>query len=124
MSTVSRATAEHYTWGQDCDGWHLLKGADLSVIEERMPPDSEETRHLHSRSRQFFYVLAGEAELELDGRPHRLTAGHGLHVPPGLAHQMRNRSDTEVRFLVVSSPQSHGDRITGPINPADGSPQA
>ncbi len=114
MDPVSRACAEHYTWGQACDGWHLLKGDDLSVIEERMPPGTEELRHRHARSRQFFYVLAGEAELELEGREHRLGAGQGLHVPPGQAHQMRNRSAADVRFLVVSAPRSHGDREAAP----------
>lgn len=114
MDPVSHACAEHYTWGQGCDGWHLLKGDDLSVIEERMPPGTEELRHRHARSRQFFYVLAGEAELELEGRAHRLGAGQGLHVPPGLAHQMRNRSAADVRFLVVSAPRAHGDREAAP----------
>lgn len=30
-------TAEHYRWGQDCDGWRLPQGPDLSVIQERSP---------------------------------------------------------------------------------------
>lgn len=110
MSVVSTATAPHYTWGQQCDGWHLLQGDDLSVIEERMPPGTAEVRHRHARARQFFYVLEGEALLELDGMAYRLDAGQGLHVPPGVAHQMRNESDSDVRFMVVSSPKSHGDR--------------
>ncbi|HET6432050.1 cupin domain-containing protein [Dyella sp.] len=110
MSAVSTANAAHYVWGQQCDGWHLLAGDDLSVIEERMPPGTTEVRHRHVRSRQFFYVLSGTATLELEGVAHRLGAGQGLHVPPGAAHQMRNDSGEELRFLVVSSPRSHGDR--------------
>jgi len=31
---VSREIAEHYRWGNDCDGWHLVKDGSLSVIEE------------------------------------------------------------------------------------------
>lgn len=112
MSTVSTANAPHYTWGQQCDGWHLLQGFDLSVIEECMPPGTAEARHRHVRSRQFFYVLEGEAVLELEGVAHRLRAREGLHVPPGAAHQMRNESNGELRFIVVSSPKSHGDRET------------
>ena len=110
MTAVSTANAAHYVWGQQCDGWHLLAGDDLSVIEERMPPGTTEVRHRHARSRQFFYVLEGEATLELDGIEHRLGARQGLHVPPGAAHRMRNDSPAELRFLVVSSPRSHGDR--------------
>jgi uncharacterized cupin superfamily protein len=115
MQTVSTESAEHYTWGQGCDGWHLLAGGDLSVIEERMPPGTQEVRHRHAHSRQFFYVLQGELTLELDGAVHRLPSGHGLHVRPGLAHQVRNDSAADVRMLVVSSPRSHGDRIEVPL---------
>ena len=116
MGTVSTGNAEHYTWGQGCDGWHLLAGGDLSVIEERMPVGTWEVRHRHARSRQFFYVLEGELTLELDGVVHRLSTGHGLHVPPGLAHQARNDSGAAVSMLVVSSPRSHGDRIEAPLD--------
>ncbi|WP_312319266.1 cupin domain-containing protein [Stenotrophomonas sp.] len=103
-------SARHYVWGGTCDGWHLLDVPDLSVIEERMPPGTSEARHFHHRARQFFRVLEGEAVLELDGTAHCLRAGDGLHVPPGAAHQMRNDSAADVRFLVVSSPHAHGDR--------------
>lgn len=110
LRAVDIETAEHYRWGDGCDGWHLLAGDDLSVIRERVPPGSAEVRHRHARSRQFFYVLDGEASLEVDGVTHRLRAGMGLHVPPGAAHQFRNESAADVHFLVVSSPRSHGDR--------------
>ena len=45
MTVISRGTAEHYTWGEVCDGWHLLKRQDMSIIHERMPADSQEARH-------------------------------------------------------------------------------
>ncbi|MDO1527987.1 cupin domain-containing protein [Fulvimonas sp. R45] len=118
MGAVGTGNAGHYRWGQDCDGWHLLAGDDLSVIEERMPPGTAEQRHYHVRARQFFYVLEGEAVLELEGTPHRLRRGEGLHVPPGAAHQMRNDSGADARFLVVSSPKSHGDRVAAPLDVA------
>jgi len=119
MSTpISIASAAHYTWGavsdevqgEVCDGWHLVRDANLSVIEERMPPGSHEQRHLHSRSRQFFYILAGELTLELAGTHHQLTAGQGLEISPGQPHQAINNSGSDVRFLVISQPPSHGDR--------------
>ena len=116
MGTVSTGNAEHYRWGQACDGWHLLAGDDLSVIEERMPPGAAEVRHRHARSRQFFYALEGTLTLELDGTVHRLEHGQGLHVPPGAAHQARNEGGADARFLVVSVPGSHGDRIAAPLD--------
>ncbi len=115
---VSRETAEHYTWGDGCDGWHLLRAPGLSVIEERMPAGAAEVRHMHLRSRQFFYVLAGRLTLELDGARHRLGPGEGLEVPPGAAHQALNDSDADVHFLVLSHPPSHDDRVLRPLDAA------
>jgi mannose-6-phosphate isomerase-like protein (cupin superfamily) len=112
---ISIASAEHYTWGgpnaSDCYGWHLVRGAGLSVIEERMPPGTSEKRHLHRVARQFFYVLAGELTLEVQGREVTLGAGQGLEIVPGAAHQAINRGAEDVRMLVISQPPSHGDRL-------------
>ncbi|WP_430388674.1 cupin domain-containing protein [Dyella sp. 20L07] len=118
MGVVSTGSAEHYSWGQGCEGWHLLAGSDLSVIEERMPPGTAEVRHRHAHARQFFYVLDGPLSLELEGTVHQLQSKQGLHVPPGAAHQVRNESDASVRFLVISSPRSHGDRFDAPWDAA------
>ena len=111
---VSRASAPHYTWGQACDGWHLVKGEGLSVIQERMPPGTAETRHSHERARQFFYVLSGTASFELAGQVHTLGPGDGIEVAPRAPHTMMNRSAAELAFLVVSVPPSHGDRVPAP----------
>jgi mannose-6-phosphate isomerase-like protein (cupin superfamily) len=107
---VQISDENHYTWGEVCDGWHLLRTNDLSVIEERMPPGAQEQRHFHQRSRQFFYVLEGELTMEVDGHEHRIKARQGLEIAPGERHQAKNTSAAEVRFLVVSQPPSQGDR--------------
>lgn len=108
---TSAETAEHYVWGGVCDGWHLVRGAELSVIEERMPTGAREVRHFHTRARQFFYVLDGELTLEVEGRRHLLSARLGLEIGPGERHQALNESDRDVRFLVISSPPAQGDRV-------------
>lgn len=109
---VSAVVAEHYLWGEACHGWHLVRNEGLSVIEEQMPPGSSEQRHLHRKARQFFYVLAGELTLEIEGRMHQLGVSEGIEVAPGEAHQVMNRSSEQARFLVISAPPSHGDRIS------------
>ena len=114
LSKISIGTAEHYTWAGRCDGWHLVNRPELSVIQERMPPATAEVRHRHRSARQFFYVLRGTAHLEAGGTDHDLTAGEGLEVAPGTPHQMSNRSEAEVEFIVVSQPHSHGDREPAP----------
>ncbi len=108
---ISRTTAEHYVWGQVCDGWHLVRSADVSIIQERVPPGAREVRHYHLHAWQFFFVLAGEAVLEVDGQRYVLTDQMGLEVPPGTPHQMVNESSGDVHFLVITRPPSHGDRV-------------
>jgi hypothetical protein len=53
-SLVSRANAEHYRWGDDCDGWHLVKDADLSVIEELLPSGASRGSALSSERAAVF----------------------------------------------------------------------
>ena len=117
IEPISRDTAEHYTWPgaigpQHCDGWHMHRSAGLSVIEERMPPGTAEGRHLHQHATQFFYVLSGRLTLEREGEIHTLAAGACCTVLAQTPHQVFNRGQEDVRFLVISEPPSHGDRVT------------
>lgn len=111
MNAVDVKDAEHYRWGGVCDGWHLLKQQDLSVIQERVPPGAGEVKHKHSSAQQFFYVLSGTATLEFDTKSVSFGAGQGVHVPAGVAHRFANHGEQEVKFLVISSPTTAGDRI-------------
>ena len=112
MQKPIQATIDnHYKWGGGvCDGWHLLRSADLSVIEERMPAGSADQRHFHLHARQFFYVLDGELTIEVDGCVQTIGPHQGVETLPGQPHQVLNRSGAAVRFLVVSQPPGQGDR--------------
>lgn len=68
MHRISKDTAEHYTWGGNCDGWHLVKNAELSIIEERMPSGTAEVRHFHQRAQQFFYILLAKQRWKSQAR--------------------------------------------------------
>jgi len=111
-SVVNKGVAEHYIWGERCDGWHLVHDPGLSVIEECMPPGATEIRHHHGKAQQFFYVLSGRATMEAEGEILELSSNDGARILPGMRHQIRNESDEPVRFLVISQPSSRGDRIS------------
>jgi mannose-6-phosphate isomerase-like protein (cupin superfamily) len=108
---VSIKNAEHYLWGDNADGWHLLKRDDVSVIQERVPAGKAEIMHFHERSRQFFYILEGEGHMRFESELLSLHKGDGLEIAPLTRHCFENNSDSEVVFLVISMPKSHGDRI-------------
>lgn len=111
MHVKNLENAEHYCWGDHCDGWYLLKSDDLTIIRERMPPGAAEAKHRHTKSRQFFYVLSGTATMTCDGVSAILNAGDGLEIPPGVVHQIANLESTSLEIIVTSQPPSHGDRI-------------
>ena len=108
---VSTANAEHYTWGDNCDGWYLVRTPELNIIEELMPPGTSETRHHHLRARQFFFVLEGELTMEIERHEFVLKAGEGIEIAPGQAHQAMNRGVSGLRIVVTSQPPSHDDRV-------------
>ena len=111
VRTVTSNDAEHFVWGNQCDGWHLVRTPTLSVISERMPPGTSEVAHRHANAQQFFFVLSGELVLESNGTRHVLHAREGAHVPAHVVHQALNVSNAAVEFLVISEPPSHGDRV-------------
>lgn len=103
--------AEHYSWGDNCDGWHLVKTDSLSVIQETMPPNTREKNHYHRLSQQFFYVLDGSLSIKFDDQSYQLAKGEGYHVKAGIKHQVENNSDSPVNFLVISEPNTKNDRV-------------
>jgi mannose-6-phosphate isomerase-like protein (cupin superfamily) len=110
VPTVSIKNGDHYLWGADCHGWHLVASKNLSVIQERVPQGASEIRHLHNKAEQFFYILSGIATLEVSGDINVLQPNEGFHIPAGVAHTLSNEHEQDLEFLVVSTPPSHGDR--------------
>lgn len=108
---ISIDTAEHYVWGDACDGWHLLKRNDFNVIEERVPAGGAEVIHYHIKARQFFYVLDGQGTMVFEDHAVVLEKGQGIEIAPLVRHQFRNQSDADVNFLVISVPTTKGDRV-------------
>lgn len=111
MAMVSIDSAEHYAWGQQCDGWHLVKSDRLSIIQERMPEGTSESKHYHQFAEQFFYILSGVATMKLEKQTLVLNANEGIHIKAGTVHQLSNLGTGDLHFMVTSTPPSHGDKI-------------
>ncbi|MCR8561567.1 cupin domain-containing protein [Mucilaginibacter sp. BJC16-A38] len=108
---TSTENAEHYIWGEKCDGWHLLKSDTLSVIQERIPPALGEQLHYHHRAQQVFYILSGTATFEMDGKLQTVEANQSIHITPNTRHRISNNGGADLHFLVISEPKAHGDRV-------------
>jgi len=109
--SISIENAEHYVWGDVCDGWHLLQHDDMTVIQERVPAGGAEVMHYHNVARQFFYILEGEATMVFEDREVDLNKGEGIEIEPRVKHQLKNHSNFDVHFLVMSVPSTRGDRV-------------
>jgi len=110
MRIVNKSNVEPTTWQSVCTAWPLVECEDMSVKHEHMPSGTAEARHVHTSSRQFFFVLSGELTLEVDGNDYVLSVHDGLEVAPQIAHQAKNTSDLDVTFLVISTPSTIHDR--------------
>ena len=111
MAIKSTEHAEHYIWGDHCDGWHLLKSDSLSIIQEKMPAKTSEGLHYHSNAQQFFFILNGTATFEIEEETFEVSENKGFHILPNQKHRIFNHTDLPLEFLVISEPKSHGDRV-------------
>lgn len=107
---ISIHNAAHYTWGNSCDGWHLLKTESLSVIQEKMPSGTFEQLHFHHQAQQLFYILSGIATFETEGKIIIVKANESIAIAAGAKHLIANKTAEDLNFLVISQPNSHGDR--------------
>ena len=111
---TTKEHSEKYPWGTDCWGWHLVNNQKLSVIQELMPPNTSEVKHLHKQSQQFFYILKGVAIFEVDGERILVRQSEGIHIQKDKIHQIKNETEGNLEFLVISQPHSHNDKVIVP----------
>ena len=84
---VDTANAEHYEWGDKCDGWHFIKTDSLSIIRETMPSMTKEILHYHDKAKQFFYILSGIATFEINGLVYNVGQNRGICIKPRIRHR-------------------------------------
>jgi mannose-6-phosphate isomerase-like protein (cupin superfamily) len=58
-----------------------------------------------------FYILSGTAQFEINGNEFVLNANQSIHIPPMTKHRIYNLNSSDLHFLVISEPESHGGRI-------------
>jgi hypothetical protein len=114
--TISTKSAEHYKWGGPqgtaCDGWHLVRTPELSIIEELMPPGATEARHSHVHAP---VLLRPRRRTNDGGRPPHLRPPprrrpRDLPRPKASSHQPKHSPCTLPRHQPTPKPrrQDHG----------------
>ena len=96
-SYYKRTQAYSYkTLTPDAEQKHMK--AFLVTIDPKQDHKMVEYRH---EGEEFVFVLAGEVEVIIGERQHRLKKDGTLHFDSGTAHKLRNLTDEEAQLLVV-----------------------
>ena len=75
-----------------------------SLAEAGLAPGQATQRHYHRVSEEFYFLVEGEASMEIDGERATVRAGDAVLIPPGAWHQIRATDAGPVRLLVTCSP--------------------
>ncbi len=78
-------------------------GAEL-VIEARMRPGAFMPPHRHLHQEERFEILVGTGTFTVAGREIVAGPGDRVHVPVGVAHRFRNRSNGDVELRATLWP--------------------
>ncbi|HZT44601.1 MAG TPA: cupin domain-containing protein [Gaiellaceae bacterium] len=66
--------------------------------------------HKHAVEDEFFYVVEGELEIEVEGRdPFHLRPGQGVTIPRGVQHRPIARTRTVILMVEPATVQPTGD---------------
>ena len=79
-----------------------------SLAEATLPAGAATQRHYHRASEEFYFLLEGSGEMELDGETRVLHPGDAVLIPAGARHTITALSP--VRMLCCCAPPySHDD---------------
>jgi mannose-6-phosphate isomerase-like protein (cupin superfamily) len=80
-----------------------------SLAEATLEPRQQTERHYHAESEEFYYVLVGAGEMEIDGARSQVGPGDAILIPPGAWHQITAADGSELRFLCCCAPPYRHD---------------
>jgi mannose-6-phosphate isomerase-like protein (cupin superfamily) len=73
-----------------------------SLAEAQVPAGGATQRHYHKRSEEFYFILEGNGEIELDGEGRPVGPGDAILIPAGVWHTIR--AERALRFLCCCAP--------------------
>jgi mannose-6-phosphate isomerase-like protein (cupin superfamily) len=76
----------------------------LGFVEATVPPGGGPIAHVHTRTDESFYVVAGELEMLDGGRTFIARTGDFVFVPRGIRHRFKNTGVHAVRLLLLFAP--------------------
>jgi uncharacterized RmlC-like cupin family protein len=72
------------------------------IHDDILPPGTSIGIHRHTSDQEYYYIVSGRGVMTLDGREFEVAAGDITAVLPGGSHGLENRSDGDIRVIVIS----------------------
>ena len=73
-----------------------------SLAEARVPAGGATQRHHHKLAEEFYFILEGTGEMEIDEETRMVGPGDAILIPPGAWHTIT--AQAELRFLCCCAP--------------------
>jgi mannose-6-phosphate isomerase-like protein (cupin superfamily) len=73
-----------------------------SLAEACVPAGSATQRHYHKLAEEFYFILGGHGEMEIDGERRSVGPGDAILIPAGAWHTIEARQ--ALRFLCCCAP--------------------
>jgi quercetin 2,3-dioxygenase len=97
-------------------------GGGLFIIEQTMKEKGGPPRHLHLAQEEWFYPLAGEFIVEVNGRSHRLSPGDSLLAPRNVVHTWAYVGVGVGKILIAFSPAGKMEAFFREVTKANAMP--
>jgi mannose-6-phosphate isomerase-like protein (cupin superfamily) len=79
-----------------------------SLAEATVPVGASTQRHYHKLAEEFYFILEGRGEMEIDGERRVVAEGDAILIPPGAWHTIT--AQEALRFLCCCAPPyAHDD---------------
>jgi len=83
-----------------------------SLAEARLPPGGSTQGHHHVKTEEIYYILEGQATMQVGEETRDVGPGDAIAIPPGVYHMITNRGDSTLRFLCCCAPcYEHEDTV-------------
>lgn len=79
-------------------------GGTLSMTDTLVAPGFDPGRHYHEDADEYFLILDGEIEVELEGVRSLKSPGEAVFIPRGKVHSFRNPGNSPARKIVIFTP--------------------
>jgi quercetin dioxygenase-like cupin family protein len=82
-------------------------GYRLQVVT--VPPQTRQRLHLHRQQTEVFYVLEGQARIDIDGEEYLARPGDGFICSPGDRHSLWNQTEGDFKVVVFKIDKPEGN---------------